>query len=62
MEFIWKKVMLFGDHLLVGKLKKYRSIHPDTIVEAMIYLANNEYRSGRIESDEIKIIAEKFRK
>ena len=59
MEYIWKKIMLVGDHLLVGKLKKYRSIHPETIVDAMIYLANNEYRSGKIESDEIKTIAEK---
>ncbi|MGA8854923.1 MAG: NAD(P)H-binding protein [Christiangramia sp.] len=60
MEFIWKKVMNFGDHLLVGKLKKYRTIHPETIVNAMIYLANNDYQSGKIESDEIKLIAEKF--
>ncbi len=62
MEYIWKKIMLVGDHLLVGKLKKYRSIQPETIVETMIYLANNEYRSGKIESDEIKMIAEKFKK
>ncbi|MUP45029.1 NAD-dependent epimerase/dehydratase family protein [Gramella sp. BOM4] len=56
-EFAWKKIMKLGDHLLVGKLKKYRSIHPETIADAMIYLANNPYRSGRIESDEIKQIA-----
>lgn len=61
MEFIWKKIMTLGDHLLVGKLKKYRSIHPETIVKAMIYLANNEYSSGRIESDEIKNIASKYK-
>lgn len=62
MEYIWKKIMLVGDHLLVGKLKKYRSIQPETIVEAMIYLANNDYSSGRIESDEIKLIAEKYKR
>jgi len=58
-EFIWKKIMSVGDHLLVGSLKKYRSIHPETIVNAMIYLANSTYRSGRITSDEIRDIAER---
>lgn len=60
-EFLWKKIMNVGDHLLVGKLKKYRSIDPETIADAMIYLANNEYESGRIENDEIKTIALKYR-
>ncbi|SDS33305.1 NAD(P)H-binding protein [Gramella sp. MAR_2010_147] len=58
-EFIWKKIMSVGDSLLIGSLKKYRSIHPEIIVDAMIYLANNDYRSGKIPSDEIKKIAEK---
>lgn len=58
-EFVWKKIMSVGDHLLVGNLKKYRSIHPGTIANAMIYLANNEYKSGRIPSDEIRNIAER---
>ncbi|WP_300433783.1 NAD(P)H-binding protein [Christiangramia sp.] len=58
-EFISKKIMSLGDHLLVGKLKKYRSIHPETIAKAMIYLANNDYKSRRIPSDEIKSIAER---
>lgn len=56
-EYAWKKIMNIGDHLLVGKLKKYRIIHPETIVDAMIYLANNQYESGRIPADEIKNIA-----
>ena len=59
MEYAWKKIMALGDHLLVGKLKKYRSIHPETIASAMVYLANAKYASGRIESDEIKRIADK---
>lgn len=58
-EFIWKKIMSVGDYLLVGSLRKYRSIHPETIVNAMIYLANSNYRSGRITSDEIREIAER---
>ncbi|GAA4310811.1 oxidoreductase [Pontixanthobacter gangjinensis] len=60
MEYLWKKIMSLGDNLLVGNLKKYRSIHPEAIAKAMIYLANNEYTSGRIPSDEIKDIAEKY--
>lgn len=60
MEYAWKKIMKVGDHLLVGKLKKYRSIHPESIVKAMIYLANNEYKSGIIKSDTIKEIAAKY--
>lgn len=58
-EFIWKKIMSVGDSLLVGSLRKYRTIHPEIIADAMIYLANNDYRSGTITSDEIKVIAEK---
>jgi len=58
-ELIFKKIMSVADYLLIGKLKKYRSIHPETIADAMIYLANNEYKSGRISSDEIKTIAER---
>jgi len=58
-EFIWKKIMSVGEGLLVGSLKKYRTIHPGIIVDAMIYLANNDYKSGKIPSDEIKNIAKK---
>lgn len=59
LEAIWKKIMNIGDQLLVGKLKKYRSIHPEAIADAMIYLANNKYKSGIIHNDEIKNLAEK---
>lgn len=61
MEYIFKKIMNIGDHLLVGGLRKYRSIDPETIVNAMLYLANNEFESRRIESPEIKEIAEKYK-
>lgn len=60
-EYVWKKIMNLGDHLLIGKLKKYRSIHPETIVKAMIHLANSQYSSGRIESDEINGIANRYK-
>lgn len=55
-EAISKKFMSMIDDLLIGKLKKYRVIDPDTIAEAMIYVANNDYFQSRIESDEIKRI------
>lgn len=60
-EAAWKKVMQVGDHLLIGPLKKYRSIHPGTIADAMINVANNKYTATRIESGEIREIAESFR-
>lgn len=60
-EAAWKKVMTVGNHLLVGPLKKYRSIHPDTIADAMIYVANNKYAAVKIESGEIREIAESYR-
>ena len=62
MEYIFKKMMNFGNHLLIGGLKKYRSIDPENIADAMIYLSNHEFRSGRIESSEIKEIAEKYQR
>ena len=60
-EAAFTKVMAVGDHLLVGPLKKFRSIHPATIADAMIYVANHKYAATRIESREIKEIAESFR-
>jgi uncharacterized protein YbjT (DUF2867 family) len=56
-ESIFKKIMKVGDHLLIGPLKKYRSIHPDTIAEAMVIVARKGYSEQRIPSDEIKKIA-----
>ncbi len=56
-EALGKKVMKVADHLLVGLLKKYQSIHPDAIAEAMIYVANNPYSVTKIESREIQEIA-----
>lgn len=58
-EGIFKQVMKVGDKLLVGPLKKYRSIHPNVIARAMIAVANKGYPEVRIESDEIKEIAQK---
>lgn len=52
-----KAVMNVLNPFLVGSLKKYRSIHPKTIVNIMVWLANNDYKSGRIPSNEIQNIS-----
>ena len=56
-EKIAKLFMSILNPFLIGSLKKYRSIHPDTIAKAMIWLANNDYKSRRIPSNEIQQIA-----
>ncbi|MBQ0734877.1 NAD(P)H-binding protein [Aquimarina celericrescens] len=53
-EYVFKQFMKFINPVLIGGLKKYRSIRPETIVSAMIWLANHEFNGKRITSDEIK--------
>ena len=50
--------MKIGDHFLLGPLKKYRSIHPELIAAAMVTVAAEGFPKSRIESDEIKQIAQ----
>ena len=57
-EKIAKLFMSILNPFLIGSLKKYRSIHPETIAKAMIWLANNDYKSRRIPSNEIQQIAD----
>ncbi|QXP56781.1 NAD(P)H-binding protein [Cellulophaga sp. HaHa_2_95] len=57
-EWLFKQVMKVVDVLLVGPLKKYRTIAPDTLAAAMIWLANNEYKEARIASDRIKTLVQ----
>lgn len=42
--------------LHLGELKRYRPIHPETIASCMVWLANHEYKSGRIKSKTIQEI------
>ena len=56
-ELMAKYVMKVVNPILIGKLKKYRSIHPNTIATCMIYLANNTFEGTRIASEEIKKLA-----
>ncbi|WP_281987899.1 nucleoside-diphosphate sugar epimerase [Aquimarina aggregata] len=56
-EYFFKIVMKIMNPLFLGPLKKYRSIHPETIVSAMIWLANHEFNEQKIVSDKIKALA-----
>ncbi|MDH7447461.1 NAD(P)H-binding protein [Aquimarina sp. 2201CG14-23] len=58
-EYFFKQLMKIIDPLLIGSLKKYRSINPETIVSSMIWLANHTYEDIRVVSDKIKAIQEK---
>jgi len=53
------KGMKVFNNLLVGSLKKYRSISPETIAKAMHNCANAGYPKILIESDEIQKLASK---
>ena len=57
MEFVGKQLMKAANFVMFGPLKKYQSIHPDSIAIAMQKVAQNGYEKIRIESDEIKKIA-----
>ncbi len=56
-ELMGKYFMKVINPLFIGKMKKYRSINPETIATCMMYLANNKFEGTRIESDEIKKLA-----
>lgn len=61
-ENLAKNAMKALNHVMVGPLKKYRSIHPQTIAKAMVIVANEKYSKTIIPSDEIKEIAAESRK
>jgi uncharacterized protein YbjT (DUF2867 family) len=56
-EKIAKYAMSFFKPLMIGFLEKYRSISPQEIATAMIFVANNGHRQTRIESDAIAELA-----
>lgn len=59
-ETFAKVFMAFLKPILIGSLKKYRAIDPETIAKAMVWVANNSYKSGRIASDDIQKISERL--
>ena len=57
-EYFGKQLMKVFNFLLVGSLKKYRTIAPENIADTMVWLANNPYADKRLTSDIITNIAE----
>lgn len=55
-EWLAKQVMKVFGVFFVGSLAKYKTIAPEAIAKAMLWLANNSYDSIKIESDQIKKI------
>lgn len=53
-EFLWKQIMKIANFMMLGPLKKYRSISALTIAKAMLVLANSQSNKQIIESEEIK--------
>jgi len=56
-ELFGKIIMTPINFLLVGKLKKYRSIHSKTVAKAMVQIANMPMDKLFFESDELSEIA-----
>jgi hypothetical protein len=57
MERFFIKAQRAIDPLMVGFLKKYRIIEPETIAAAMLYAALHGDKDMRIESDRLKELA-----
>ena len=60
-EWIAKQLMKVFNLVLVGPLDRFRSIDPESIARAMLWLAANTYDNSRIPSDEIRRLAGKYR-
>lgn len=57
-EIIGKYIMQLAGFMIIGKLKKYRAIHANTVAKAMIYAAKSNYSGINIlEYNEIKKMA-----
>ena len=60
-EFAWKQVMKLANFIMLGPLKKFRSIPAETIAIAMKILSLKPYSAKIIESETIKKIAKEAR-
>ena len=56
-EWLFKQLFRGLDYLMVGPLKKYRSIHPEQIAKAMICLADKKKKGGKYENDQLLELA-----
>ncbi|MEA1785670.1 NAD(P)H-binding protein [Arenibacter sp. GZD96] len=52
-EWISIQMMKLLNYMLVGSLKKYRSISPEVIADCMLWLTKNSFPWSRIASDQI---------
>jgi uncharacterized protein YbjT (DUF2867 family) len=58
-EYVFNALMsLFKPMFRFGGLKRYKPIAPETIAKCMIWVTNNAYQSGRIESEIIQELGE----
>lgn len=57
-EYFGKQLMKILSIFLIGSLRKYRTIAPESIAQTMVWLANNPYAENRLTSDIIIKIAE----
>lgn len=62
LEWMFIQIMKLMNYMLVGSLKKYRSISSEVLAECMFWLAKNPFRSGRLSSEEIQNIVTSIRK
>lgn len=60
-EWLFKQLFKGLNYLMVGPLKKYRSIHPEEIAKAMICLANSDHPTGRYQNDQLMELAKHCR-
>ncbi|MGJ8591593.1 MAG: NAD(P)H-binding protein [Aquaticitalea sp.] len=58
MKFVFS---LLKPILKLGELKRYRPIHPETISNCMVWLANHDYKSGRIKSKVIQELGDNIK-
>ncbi|MFI2741539.1 NAD-dependent epimerase/dehydratase family protein [Zhouia sp. PK063] len=57
-EWFFKQLMKIMNFIMVGPLDKYKSITPEYIAKAMIWLANHDHEHAVVKSDEIRKIAQ----
>lgn len=58
-EWVGKQVARLINPFLIGGLRKYRSIHPEDIARAMLYLGFHDLPEQRISSDYISELAKR---
>lgn len=58
-EYVFNAIMSFLKPIFrFGALKRYQPIAPETIAKCMVWLTNNTYEPGRIESEKIQELGE----